>query len=101
MMKPRDYLHDSATPMSLRMFLEAVLAEPKTTAGLPELYAKSKREFSARTAHGITFIRPGDRVRVTDVDRFGSVGMTTILDEPKAHQVRAGLQELSDFSGKM
>ena len=99
-MKPRDYLVDRNTPMSLRAFLEAALAEPRSTAALPELYAKTKREFSTRNAGGIVRINTGDRVRVTDVDQFGSVGITNILDETKAYQVRASLTELSDFSGR-
>jgi len=45
-MKPRDYLADTATPMSLRAFLEAALAAQTTV--LPELYATTNRAFSGR-----------------------------------------------------
>lgn len=100
MMKPRDYLAAAKTPMSLRLFLEAALAEPRA-APLPELYAKAKRDFSNRGAHGVSFIKSGDRVRITDVDRFGSVGITNMLDEPKTYQVRASLAELTDFSSRL
>jgi len=97
--KPREYLADPKTPSSLRTFLEVALAEP---AGLlPELYATTKREFSGRGVDGIIVkLSAGDRVRVTDVGQFGDVGVTQLLDEPKAYQARASLAELSNFSGR-
>ncbi len=87
--------------MSLRIFLEAALAEPKTATNLPELYANTTRAFSSRGAGGtIVRISAGDRVRVTDVGQFGDVGITNFFDEPKAYQARASLGELTNFSGK-
>ena len=65
------------------------------------LYATTKREFSGRGVDGIIVkLSAGDRVRVTDVGQFGDVGVTQLLDEPKAYQARASLAELSNFSGR-
>jgi len=50
-MKPRQYLADAKTPMSLRTFLDAALAEPKPVGFPPELYATTKRGFSGRGIH--------------------------------------------------
>jgi len=100
-MKPREYLADPKTPMSLRTFLEAALAEPKPIGLLPELYATTKRGFSGRGMDGILVkLITGDRVRVTDVGQFGDVGITQLLDEPKNYQARASLTELTNFSAR-
>ena len=63
-MKPRDYLADTAPPMSLRAFLEAALVEQ--TSALPALYANTTRAFSGRAVggSGLVHISAGDRVRV-------------------------------------
>jgi len=87
--------------MSLRTFLDAALAEPKPVGFPPELYATTKPGFSSRGMDGIIVkLNAGDRVRVTDLGQFGDVGITQLLDQPKAYQARATLAELTDFSGQ-
>lgn len=88
-MKLFEYLADSETQASLRAFLEVALADLKPAGLLPELYARTKRDFSGRSMDGILVkLNAGDRVRVTNVGRFGDVGITQRLDEPK-HMRRA------------
>lgn len=100
-MKLRDYLMDSKTPVSLRAFLELALAESKPVGSLPEVYATTKRDFSGRSMNGtLVKLNAGHRARLTDVGQFGDVGITQLLDEPKANQARASLGELSDFSAR-
>ena len=89
-MTPKDCLTDPKTPRSLRAFLESALAEPKNAQNLPDLYATTKREFAGQAGGGVIVkLKTGERVRVTNVGKFGDVGITNILEEPKAYQARA------------
>jgi|tagenome__1003787_1003787.scaffolds.fasta_scaffold20203135_3 hypothetical protein len=100
-MKPSAYLANPGIPVSLRAFLEAALANPKPAGPLPELYARTKRDFSGRSMDGtLVKLNAGERVRVTDVGQFGDVGITHVLDEAKAYQARSTLAELTEFSGR-
>jgi hypothetical protein len=97
-MKFADHLADPKTPISVRAFLQAALAERRPTE-LPQLFATTTRAFSGRDASGaVVKLKAGDRVRVTDAGRFGDVGITQMLDEPKLYQARAVLAELTGFS---
>jgi len=76
-----------------------VLADPPPAGGPPPLFATLKRDFPGRGAGGeIVKMKTGERVRVVDAGRFGDVGITLILDDPKAYQARATLGELTNFS---
>ena len=99
-MKPRDYLADRNTPMSLRVFLEVALAEPRTTGALPPLYAKTKREYSTRNASGIVRINTGDRVRVTDVDSSAPSGSPTFWMSRKRIKSALACRNSPIFRGK-
>lgn len=97
-MKLADYLKDPKTPMSVRVFLEAALANSLPIGGLPPLFATLKQDFPGRGAGGtIVKMKAGERVRVVDVGQFGDVGITSLLDET-AYQARAALGELTAFS---
>lgn len=100
-MKLADHLTDPKTAPSLRAFLEAALAAQLPAGGQLPLFATLKLDFSGRDFGGaIIKMKAGERVRVTDAGRFGDIGITLVLDEPKLYQARAVLAELADFSGE-
>ena len=81
--------------------VKAFLAAAETGAGLPPLYATLKRDFSGRSKDGaVKSVLKGQRVRVVDVGKFGDLGVTTDIDDPKRADVRATLAEMSEYSDK-
>lgn len=93
----RDVMDDRKAPQCLRFFLQAA-SKPSLPGGLPPLYATLKREFAGRLLSGPIMLRFGDRVRVTDLGRFGDIGITTHLDEAVAYMARASVDELERFA---
>ena len=96
--KWRQAMVDPASPEPLRFFLQSA-SKPSLPGGLPSLFATLKHDFSGRTFEGaLAKLRTSERVRVTDVGRFGDVGITTHLDEANAYMARASVDELEKFS---
>jgi hypothetical protein len=77
-------------------FLEAA----RGGAPLPPLYATLKFTYPARDRSGAVFeLVPGQRVRVTQVGKFGDVGITVHLDEEKGYfDARMSLSEMESYS---
>jgi hypothetical protein len=82
----------------------AVIAFIKATesgAALPLLYATLKRDFSGRDKTGaVKALLKGQRVRVTDISKFGDIGATTDFTEAKRDEARVTWAEMSDYSNK-
>jgi hypothetical protein len=81
--------------------VNAFVAAAERGAALPALYATLKRDFSARDKGGsVKSLLKGQRVRVTDLAKFGDVGATTDLTEAKQAEARATWAEMTDYSDK-
>jgi hypothetical protein len=81
---------------AVKAFIEA-----RNEAERPALYATLKRDFSGRGSDGVVkILLNGQRVRVNFITGFGDYGVTTAVDDPKHHEARAVLAEMTDYSNR-